>query len=427
MRVLLNDRVLLLNLTGVGHYARQLLDHLRCLPADEISVSPCLLAMMPWKDRAALRPAGDDPTPRQPAAAMSSQPDCANTTAPPSARRSDSFRRVLQAGYRAFFRLRAAGLSGHFDLYHEPNHIPITCNLPTVTTVHDLSVLEHPDWHPADRVQWYEREFARGVRQTTRFIAASEFTRQRMVERLRIPPDRIDVTYQAAREMFFAPGAADPRDVLAPRASPAHAAVPRNTEMRETLRKLDLPERFFLFVGTLEPRKNVPGLLDAYLALPDATRSTHPLVLAGGWGWNTAALQQKLDAALRDRSIRQIGYTADAVLADLYRACTALVWPTFYEGFGLPPLEALACGAPVISSSVASIPEVVGDAGVLLDPHDTSAWTAAMRRVAEDDAWRSDWRQRGPARAARFSWSRCAVETVACYRRAMPSGAVGSR
>lgn len=302
-------------------------------------------------------------------------------------------RRMLQTAYEAAFRLRARG----FDLYHEPNHIPVRCSVPTVTTIHDLSVLIHPDWHPADRVRWYERDFEAGVRQTVRLLAASEFTKRELVARLGLSPDRIDVTYQAPRPAF----------------RPADTAV-----VDEARRRLGLPPQFFLFVGTLEPRKNVAGLLAAFAALPPAVRGRHPLVLAGGWGWKMEALRDQIASHDLAGETHLLGYLGDADLAALYTACTALVWPTLYEGFGLPPLEALACGCAVVTSNVASLPEVVGDAGIRLDPYDAPAWTEAMRRVAEDADWRTRWQQAGRARAATFSWSRCARETIACYRAA---------
>ena len=269
---------------------------------------------------------------------------------------------------------------------------------PTVTTIHDLSVLVHPEWHPEDRVRWYEHAFEAGLQQTQRFIAASEFTKREMVERCGISPDVIDVTYQAARPVFGpkAPG-----------------------QVRSVLAALGLPDCFFLYVGTLEPRKNVTGLLDAYAALPVGLRRRHPLVVAGAWGWKQEALREKL--AQRDLSsdVRLVGYVTDEHLACLYSACTALVWPTWYEGFGMPPLEAMACKAPVIVSDVSSLPEVVGQAGVLLDPQDLTAWTDAMRQMAQDATWRETRRQRGGEQAARFSWSRCLVQTVSTYRSAL--------
>ena len=364
----------------MGHYVRQLLEALGAEGGD-VAVRPFLSGLRG-------RP-GDR--------AKASQGVAEMPVAPPRTgglRDSWWVRRVLQAGYRTAFRFGARG----YALYHEPNHIPIRCGLPTVTTIHDLSGLVHPEWHPADRVRWYEREFAAGVRQTRRFIAASEFTKRDMVERLNIPADRIDVTYQAPRPVFR-------------RKDDATVGRLRS--------QLGLPESFLLFVGTLEPRKNVAGLLEAFAALPRELRRQVPLVLAGGWGWKMEALPELLRRHSIEANVRMLGYLGDDTLATLYTTCTALVWPTLYEGFGLPPLEAMACGSPVIVSNVTSLPEVVGNAGVLLDPHDVPAWTEAMRRMADDDDWRGQWRQRSRDRATTFSWQRCARQTLDCYRRAL--------
>ncbi len=377
MRVLLNDRVLLRPLTGVGHYVSELLGALRSYTAVELRT---------LVSRAR-------PTAAGPASGTSD----ATPAAPPrstSRRITGVLRGLLEVPYRAALRWAARGC----DLYHEPNHIPVPCGRPTVTTIHDLSVLLHPEWHPADRVRWYERQFAAGVRQTRVFLAASEATRREMSTHLGVSSDRIRVTYQAPR----APFRPVPPEVVA-----------------RTCAALDLPAEFLLFVGTLEPRKNVDGLLQAYAGLPAGIRARVPLVLAGGWGWRTERIAAAARSPELRASVRLVGYQDDQRLAALYTACTALAWPTLYEGFGLPPLEALACGAMVITSNTTSLPEVVGDAGVLLDPHDTPAWTDALRRAIEDAPWRAGWRARAPARAACFSWRRCAEQTLAAYAAAL--------
>lgn len=396
--VVVNDRVLRRTLTGVGHYASQVLLHLPEVDR-QIRAEPFLHARIlrrAWRDpngpavTGAFDPRSVD-SPAAPAAALARQPRDVG-----SSRKPWWVRRIGQGAYAGLFRL----LSGRYALYHEPNHIPIRCGLPTITTIHDLSVLVHPEWHPADRVRWYEREFEAGVRQTRRFIAASEFTKRELVSRLGLAPDRIDVTYQAPRPAFLSVDAA---------------------AARRTLAALDLPSRFFLYVGTLEPRKNLAGLIDAFEALPPNIRARHPLVIAGPWGWSLEALRERIQRRALGSSVRLLGYMSDEQLAGLYSTCTAFVWPTLYEGFGMPPLEAMACGAPVIVSDVASVPEVVGDAGVLLDPSKPEAWVAAMRRMAEDDAWREDLIERGIARAATFSWKRCAIQTAAAYRATLSS------
>ncbi|MCK4342402.1 MAG: glycosyltransferase family 4 protein [Phycisphaerae bacterium] len=382
IRVILNDRVLFLPRTGVGHYVRQLLDALKA-ESGEVELHPFLSALLP---------------PRRPEKASGGVDAEAGFSLRPPRKRTwlGRLRRVLQRPYRAAFRWQAR----KFRLYHEPNHIPIRCGVSTVTTIHDLSVLVHPEWHPADRVRWYEREFDAGLRQTCRFIAASEFTKHEMVARLGLSPERIDVTYQAARPAFTSRSGCVPRAVRA---------------------RLELPDKFFLFVGTLEPRKNVAGLLVAYAALPQTLRRRFPLVIAGGWGWKIEALHELIASHGVQNETRLVGYLNDATLAALYAGCTAFVWPTLYEGFGLPPLEAMTCGGPVIVSNVTSLPEVVGDAGVMLDPHDVPAWSEAMRRMAEDAAWRQQWCRRGHERALTFTWQRCARQTIACYQAALQS------
>ncbi len=391
LRVVLDDRPLRRTRTGVGNYIAQLLLH---LPEAEfnrfrVSLHPFVFTHVRRGDwRSALTaPAGPTSTPVDPKDVG-------------GGRKPWWLRSLIQTGYGAYFRWCTRG---RYDLYHEPNHIPVRCGLPTVTTIHDLSVVLHPNWHPADRVRWYERDFRAGLAQTRHFIAASEFTRREMIQHLGLPGERITVTYQAPRSAFFTP---DPADDSRRRTLEQRAAI---------LRELAIPERYFLYVGTLEPRKNLPGLLDAFAALPPAIRREHPLVIVGPWGWKAERIRALL--AQRDLSsdVRLLGYLHDQPLSALYSRCTALVWPTFYEGFGLPPLEAMACSAPVIVSSAASLPEVVGSAGVLLPPESTAAWTEAMRRVAEDAAWRAERCAASVRQAQRFSWSRCAAETISVY------------
>jgi alpha-1,3-rhamnosyl/mannosyltransferase len=379
IRVVLNDRCLRQTLTGVGMYVAQLLEHLPAA-SSEIHVDPFVfthLSRASWREALARR--GNAPPAR---------------SGTEGRRKPWWMRRIIQESFALVFRMK----TGRYDLYHEPNHVPVRCDLPTVTTVHDLSVLVHPQWHPADRVRWYETGFRAGMQQTRRFVAASEFTKREMVAWLGVPAERIHVTYQAPRRAF---------------------RLRSTGELAATRAALRLPERYFLFVGTLEPRKNVLGLLDAFSSLAPAERAANPLLIAGAWGWKADRIREALAERRLADHVRLLGYTHDEQLAALYSGCTGLLWPTLYEGFGLPPLEAMACGAPVVVSDVASLPEVVGDAGVRLDPRDAAVWAATMRRLVGDDAWRGELSRRGVERAAGFSWARCAAETVSCYRAAL--------
>ncbi|MBA2413477.1 MAG: glycosyltransferase family 4 protein [Burkholderiaceae bacterium] len=187
-----------------------------------------------------------------------------------------------------------------------------------------------------------------------------------------------------------------------------------------TLFKHGLQHRsYFLVVGTLEPRKNVETAVRAHASLPEAVRRQVPLVLVGMRGWLTSRLESELKAPVERAEVRPLGFVTDDELADLYSAATALVYPSLYEGFGLPPLEAMACGTPVIVSNVSSLPEVGGSAAVMHDPMDTDALKAAMKRLIEDKQF---WLKKAAAslkQAALFSWEKCAAETIAVYRAAM--------
>jgi glycosyltransferase involved in cell wall biosynthesis len=177
--------------------------------------------------------------------------------------------------------------------------------------------------------------------------------------------------------------------------------------------ELGIEPPYILSVGTLEPRKNLSTLLAAYATLE---RSAPRLVLAGARGWHAQSLAAQVQApALRERVVLP-GYVPDDLLPDLYAGAECFVYPSLYEGFGLPPLEALACGTPVITSTTSSLPEVVGDAALLVEPTRTDELAAALRRILEDEHLRDDLRRRGPLRAARFSWERCARETMQVYQ-----------
>ncbi len=375
LRVVMDDRPLRRTLTGIGHYIAQLLAEMERMP--DVVVEPFVfthLSRTGWDPRRAVRDGGSDVG---------------------GGRKPWWLRKLIQTGYGVAFRHKTRG----YDLYHEPNHVPVRTRRPTITTIHDLSVLIHPDWHPQDRVRWYADAFAHGLRQARRFITISEFTRREMVTRLGIDPERIDVTPLAARAVF----------------APCDDAT-----VRAALEEFRLPRRFLLFVGTLEPRKNLPGLLDAYAALPEDLRSACPLAIVGAWGWKAGALRARIEAlGVPADQVRLLGYVSDEQLAALYTACRALAWPTYYEGFGLPPLEAMACGAPAIVSDVASLPEVLGDAGRLLPVDDRDAWRDALRQAIEDDDWRTTQARQALARAATFTWQRTAEQTVAAYLRAV--------
>lgn len=286
------------------------------------------------------------------------------------------------------------------DLLHSPDYVPpFRRNCRSVITVHDLAFLQTPEILTTESARYYG-QIDRAVRDAEGIIAVSHSTKRDMMNLLAVPAHRVTVVHEAANPVF----------------RPLDDAAALNAVRK----RYDLPERFILFIGTIEPRKNLPTLIQAYRLLREREGPGLPaLVVAGAKGWlfdSVFALVEQLDL------VDQVLFTGGIPWVDvpaLYNLAEAFVFPSLYEGFGLPPLEAMACGTPVIAADVSSIPEVVGEAGLLIDPNDAEGLSEALGRVLNDPALRQDLRQRGLARAREFSWDRAARETLAVYRQAM--------
>jgi alpha-1,3-rhamnosyl/mannosyltransferase len=386
MRVVFNQWAASGRKTGIGHHAAELRHHLPCFAgADEVCFFPPA-----WVLRY-----------RELWGKLMSGPSAAGAGggAPPSAlqRAKTWAREVLRRCGRAFnsWHFRRFCTDHRIDLYHEPNYITLPSDVPTVVTLHDLSVLLHPEWHPADRVAHFERHFQDTLRRSSHVITVSDFTRREVIEELGVPAERVTRVYNGIR--------------------PNLAPMPR-PEVEAALRRLELPEQYLLHVGTIEPRKNLMTLLRAYCGLPPALRERCPLLLVGGWGWNVQELRDYWQAEARFRGVLHLGYVEDEDLAAIYNGARALFCPSLYEGFGLPPVEMLACGGAVVCSTAAALVETAGARAHLVEPEDGDGWRAALRRAAEDDDWCEGLRV-GAVEAARpFTWERCAAETWAVYR-----------
>lgn len=287
---------------------------------------------------------------------------------------------------------------GEFDLYHALAFVsPLIMRKPSVVTVYDLSFIHYPQVLSVSRRLYLRLFTALSCRRAGRVIAISHSTARDLTESLNIPAGKIDVAAPGYDAVTYKP--LPPEQVAAFRA------------------KQGLPDRFWLFLGTLEPRKNLLLLLQAYAALPKSERL--PLVLAGGKGWDYQAIFRAVEDYNLIGEVQFPGYLPVEDLRLWYNSAEVFLYPSLFEGFGLPVLEAMACGTPVLVSDVSSLPEVAGSAGLCLPPHDAPAWTEALRRAYQDSDWREQAARRGLEEARRYSWQQTAARTVASYRRAL--------
>ncbi len=285
------------------------------------------------------------------------------------------------------------------DLLHGlVNVLPLAGSTPSVVTVHDLSFLRMPEKFPRLKRAYLAALCAASVRRARRVIAVSRQTADDVMRYLDAPAEKIAVIYNGVGEEFIS-------------GTEAQAAAFR--------RERNLPGRFFLYVGTLEPRKNLETLLSAYGAWKRRSGAEVALVLAGGKGWLYETIFRRVEELGLAGEVLFPGFVPGAELPDWYRAAEAFVYPSLFEGFGLPILEAMACGTPVLCSRASSLLEVAGDAALTFAATDEAELADGLARLAEDGPLREELRRRGLARAVQFSWQQAASETLAVYRDAV--------
>ena len=277
-----------------------------------------------------------------------------------------------------------------YDIYWQPNFIPnngIKAKK-VVTTVHDFSFILHKDYHPKERIEYFEKYFLKNIVKSDMIITGSEYSKQEILERLNYSKDKIKVIYHGIDHTLF--------------------KLYTNLQV-----SFELPEKFIFSVGSIEPRKNLLGLLKAYNNLSEDSKKEYKLVLAGFKGWENKEIMSIIEQ--NHNNIYYLGYISDEELAKVYNLATLFVFPSFYEGFGLPPLEAMACGTPVVTSNTSSLPEVGGDAVIYCDPHDIKDIKEKIELVLNDKVLQKEMIEKGLKRAPYFTWEKAAKAHIEVF------------
>jgi glycosyltransferase involved in cell wall biosynthesis len=283
------------------------------------------------------------------------------------------------------------------DLLHEPHYVlPPLVPCRAVVTIHDCIHLRFPQYLPHRLAHTYARAFLwTATHQANRIITVSEASKRDILQYFRIPPEKIEVIYNGIDERFWMPPDAD--------------------EMGRVSERYQLTSQFILYAGNIKPHKNLERLIEAFHQLRRSGFDELKLLIIGDEISKYATLRRAVHRYKLHKHVRFFGFVSDQTLAALYRLAAVFVFPSLYEGFGLPPLEAMASGTPVVTSNVSSLPEVVGDAALLIDPYSPEAIANGIRMVLTDPVLREDLRTRGLARAKEFSWARSVERVRAIY------------
>ena len=282
------------------------------------------------------------------------------------------------------------------DVCHFTNSVASWCTpCPSIVTIHDTTLWLFPEHHPRRRLLSMRPVIPLAARRAKAVIAVSDAAKRDIVRILKVPADRVHVVYEAA--------------------APCFQPLVGDALLTAVRRRYRLPDRFVLHVGTIEPRKNLVRLLEAYSLLRRDGNRSHALVLVGNRGWKDADVFSTVERLGLEGLVHVLGYVPTEGLVALYNLTDSLAYPSLYEGFGLPVVEAMACGAPVVASRCGSIPEVAGSAAEFVEANDVESIAAGLRHVLNDPERRAELRLRGRARAASFSWAAAAEQTRRVY------------
>lgn len=369
MRIAFDGTTLTPGRTGVGYYSEHLLQHL----AREVAAT------------------GDE------LVVVSNKPIDTQAPLPPHVRIHEGHRFPVRIGW---MQLRAARALQALkpDVAHFTNGmIPAGSPVSTIVTVHDMSLRLFPRCHPIRRVLLNRPLMRVAIQRAAAIVTVSQSARRDLLRFHGVPAERVSVVHEAA--------------------SPAFRPIDDRDRLDAVRARYGLPERFILYVGTIEPRKNLPRLIDA-LAAARRAGIPHRLVCVGPYGWSSRDLSGHIEQRGVSDVVHFTGYVPFDDLPAIYNLAEFFVFPSLYEGFGLPVVEAMACGTAVITSATSSLGEIAGDAAELVDPTNTDSLLAAIRRLATDTAFRRDLAERGQKRSRAFSWTQTAKEMLAVYHRA---------
>lgn len=301
---------------------------------------------------------------------------------------------------RAF--LGSSQLEKEIDLFFAPDHhIPKFNHIPVVATIMDAYPLIHPELVSQRLRKFKNMAFKQASKWADHIITISDHSKQDIIRYFNISEEKISIIPLGVNKAFF-------------------QQIPESE--REAVRqKFGLERDYFIFVGTIQPRKNLSRLIEAYLSLPSSLRQKHPLVIIGHYGWGENSLRQKLDALKEQDTIRHLKHVSDRELFALLQSALTMVYPSLYEGFGLPILEGFASGIPVITSSTTSIPEVAGNAACYIDPLDVNDIAAKMKLLAEDKSLQKEMAAKGLKRVEVYSWEKCAEKHLKLFAKIINS------
>lgn len=383
LKTLISVEPIAFPLTGIGRYTWELIRHLQKLPDIELEYfsGRRVVDTLPKPDTAV----SADLSPRSPARRLNLKKMVQN---------NGTLSELYRLGLPLLQKHALKGYQNH--LFHGTNFYLPPFPGPSVATFHDLSPFTWAHCHPAERVRFMQKSLRSSLKRADALITDSQFTRHEVADYFGWPLDKV----------FAVPLACGPE--FSPRDAGSCADV---------LNQYGLSHgEYTLYVGTIEPRKNLLTLLDAYSRLPLSVRRRWPLIFAGYYGWGSEDVHRRIDEAHAEGWAKYLGFTPADHLPILYAGARLFTFPSYYEGFGLPVLEAMASGVPVVCSDSASLPEVLGDCGLMAAAEDVTGFTELISRGLEDEGWRKSAIAAGLARAATFSWRACAENTYQVYQ-----------